>query len=461
MREGSSKAAPSSCSMCFHGFARRWGGDFPITIRISGFERESGGREVNDTQRLAPLLVDAGVDCFHVSGGVGDANITQIITGPEFSPGYNLAAATAIKQVVDVPVLVVGQIMDPAQADAIIREERADLIAMGRALLADPQLPNKAREGRVREINRCNLCQGCVDAMTTEFNGAGCSVNPRVGKEAEVPLEPAESSKNVVVVGGGPGGLAAAIYACERGHQVTLIEKQDELGGAFRYASTLFSKNQLFLDYLIARVNDLAIDLKLATEADATSVGALAPDAILVATGGRFLSPDIAGDDRSNVITGPGVIELVANARQGADLGVGDSIAIVGANLIGLELAEYLSKQGRRVHVIEPSRRVATPAGKKRRSDHCKQLDVLGIPLNTGVGVKEITADGVALTIESGNESFLKADTVIVVGQPEADGRLLENCQALAPQVLAIGDSSGFGLSKKAVAEALQAAYAI
>ena len=109
------------------------GDDFPITVRVSGFERASGGREINDTQRLAPLLVEAGVDCFHVSGGVGDANITQIITGPEFGAGYNVAAATAIKQVVDVPVLVVGQNMDPVQADAIIAEGRADLVAMARA----------------------------------------------------------------------------------------------------------------------------------------------------------------------------------------------------------------------------------------------------------------------------------------------------------------------------------------
>jgi 2,4-dienoyl-CoA reductase (NADPH2) len=440
------------------------GGDFPITVRISGFERESGGREVNDTQRLAPLLVEAGVDCFHVSGGVGDANITQIITGPEFSAGYNVAAATAIKQVVDVPVLVVGQNMDPALADDIVREDRADLVAMGRALLADPQLPNKAREGRLREINRCNLCQGCVDTMTTEFNGAGCSVNPRVGKEAEFPLAPAETSKKVVVVGGGPGGMAAAMYACERGHRVTLIEKQDELGGAFRFASTLFPKNQLFLDYLVNRVTDLPIDVQLGAAADTATIQALAPDAIVLATGGRFLSPDIPGDDGANVITGPGVIELVAKAREGgeaADLDVGHSVAIVGANLIGLELAEYLASSGRRVHVIEPSRRLAMPAGKKRRSDHCKQLDALGIPLNTGIAVKEITKAGVTLVVEGGREKSLAADTVIVVGEPQADSSLLERFGSLAPEVHAIGDSGGFGLSKKAVGEALQIAYGI
>ncbi|MFP6639979.1 MAG: NADH:flavin oxidoreductase, partial [Myxococcota bacterium] len=185
------------------------GPDFPITIRLSGFERESGGREVSDSQRLAPLLVEAGVDCFHVSGGVGDSNTTQIITGPEFDRGYNVAAATAIKQVVDVPVMAVGQNMDPVFIESLIKEDRVDMVALARALLADPEFPRKTREGRTQEINRCNLCQGCVDIMTSEFNGAGCSINPRVGREGEFPLEETRNPKKVLVVGGGPGGMAA------------------------------------------------------------------------------------------------------------------------------------------------------------------------------------------------------------------------------------------------------------
>lgn len=437
------------------------GDDFPITVRISGFERESGGREINDTQRLAPLLVAAGVDCFHVSGGVGDANITQIITGPEFAPGYNVAAATAIKQVVDVPVLVVGQNMDPVEADKIVAEGRADLIAMGRALLADPQLPNKAREGRLREINRCNLCQGCVDAMTTEFNGAGCSVNPRAGKEEEFPLERAAVSKKVAVVGGGPAGLAAAMYASERGHTVTLIEKEAELGGAFRWASVLFERNQLFLDYLANRVADLPVEVMLETEANETTLEELGPDAIILATGGRFASPAIPGDQARHVISGSGVIDLVRRASADKDLGVGKKVAVIGANLIGIELAEVLALSGRNVHLIEPSSRMATPAGKKRRSDHAKHLDTLGVPVNTGVGVKEITATGVTLDLGSGRESEVRADTVIVVGYPEADSTLADKVQNLAAEVHSIGDATGFGLSKKAVQEALAIAYGI
>ncbi len=440
------------------------GSDFPITVRLSGFERQSGGREINDSQRLAPLLVKAGVDCFHVSGGVGDANITQIITGPEYGTGFNVAAATAIKQVVDVPVLVVGQNMDPHEANRIIEEGRADLIAMARAMLADPQLPNKIKQGRLREINRCTLCQGCIDTMTTDFNGAGCSINPRVGKELEFPHALADVAKKVVVIGGGPGGMAAAMYACERGHQVTLLEREQELGGRFRWASTLFPRNQLFLDYLIQRVTDLPIDILLGTEANETTIRELEPDDIVVAIGGRFSAPEIPGDQESHVITGSAVLDLVARARNAdpaSDLGIGESVAIIGANLIGIELAEFLASRGKRVHLIEPSRRLATPAGKKRRADHCVQLDRLGVPVNTGVGVKGITKRGVELQLDAGRESLVEADTVIVVGQPQANSELADKLEGLAEHVHAIGDTTGFGLSKKAVQEALEVAFGI
>ena len=359
------------------------------------------------------------------------------------------------------PVLVVGQNMDPVQADAIIAEGRADLVAMARALLADPQLPNKSREGRLREINRCNLCQGCVDIMTTQFNGAGCSINPRAGKDAEFPLAKAEVAKKVAVVGGGPAGMAAAVYASERGHEVTLIEKEHELGGAFRWASTLFPKNQLFLDYLANRVADLPVDLRLGTEANETSLKELGADTIILATGGRFASPEIPGDDAQHVIAGKGVLDLVKRISDGGQLAVGERIAVIGANLIGIELAELLAGRGKRVHLIEPSSRMATPAGKKRRADHCKNLDSLGVPVNTGVGVKEITADGVTLELASGRESLVPADTVIVVGYPEADGAFADSVQNLAANVQSIGDATGFGLSQKAVQEAMEVAYAI
>lgn len=448
------------------------GDDFPITVRLSGFERQSGGREIDDTQRLAPLLVNAGVDCFHVSGGVGDGNITQIITGPEYGRSYNLAAARAIKQVVDVPVMLVGQNMDPVHAESIVADGGVDIVAFGRALLADPELPRKAKAGRLREINRCTLCQGCVDIMQTEFNGAGCVVNPRVGKEREYPLEKAAAAKRVLVVGGGPGGLATAVFAAERGHNVTLVEKAAELGGRFRLASTLFPSNQLHLDYLLARIEDLSVDVRLGEAVNDALVKAVGPDAIVVATGGRFESPTVVGDDGAHVVTGQAVVALLEGLRKGAaeagdaDVkakakGVGDRVAIIGANLIGVELAEHLARLGKRVSVLEPSRRFAMPAGKKRRGDHSGRLDAAGVSVNTGIEVKRVTGEGVLIAAAGGVERVVVADTVIVVGQPEAEPNMADRMRSFGAEVHQVGDVSGFGLSQKAVREALAVAWGL
>lgn len=437
------------------------GPDFPITLRISGFEKESGGREINDTQRLAPLLVEAGVDCFDVSGGVGDANITQIITGAEYRPGYNLAAAIAIKQVVDVPVMVVGQNMDPAFAESVLQDEKADVIAMGRALLADPDFANKAKQGKVFDINRCTLCQDCIDSMMTEGKGVRCAVNPRCGREEELVLKPTSAKKKVLVIGGGPGGLAAARKAYDRGHDVTLMEKQEQLGGAFRWASQVFPTNQVFLDYLIYQVKSSPIEIRLGQEADEMSIKELAPDSIIVATGGRAEVPEIVGGDMPHVISGGGVQAFIAKSQgvaDGADLDLPGPVAIIGANLIGMELAEFIARRGGDVRLLEPSRRLAVPAGKKRRGDHSKRLDILGVSVNTGVTVQEITKEGVKIQIADGSEHLVKAGTVFVVGELVADARVVDALQGAAAEVIGIGDCTGFGLSKKATTDAMTVA---
>lgn len=443
------------------------GESFPITIRISGFERQPGGREIDDSQRLAPLLVEAGVDCFHVSGGVGDGNITQIITGPDYRPGYNLSAARSIRQMVDVPVMVVGQNMDPYYASQIVEEGEADIVAMGRAFLADPALPQKIRNDEIEEIIPCTLCQGCVDIMQTEFNGAGCVVNPRAGKEREYPIETASESKRVVVVGGGPGGLASAIYATERGHSVTLLERDHELGGRFRLASTVFPGNQKHLDWLVRRVESLGVEVLLQKEANPAAVEALKPDAVILAMGGRYECPDFEGDSLEHVMTGLAVLNLLNQLRDQIqrkaplDAAVGDRVVVLGGNLIGVELAEYLGRLGKRVSLIETGRRFAVPAGKKRRGDHASRLDAARVSVNTGVDVKGILPEGVVITGSGPEDRIIPADTVLIVGQPVADPAVVESFEGIADSVQTVGDLGGFGLSLKSVREAIDAAYSI
>jgi 2,4-dienoyl-CoA reductase (NADPH2) len=255
------------------------------------------------------------------------------------------------------------------------------------------------------------------------------------------------------------------MYARQRGHRVTLFEKEAELGGLFRLAAIAFPGDQLFLDWLTAEVERLEVDVRLGVEADLETVQALEPDAVIVATGGRFESPALPGDDAEGVVKGRGALDLIARIRDGAapeTLRLGEKVVIVGANLIGIELAELLARRGKRVHLLEPSGRFAMPAGKKRRGDHAKSLDRLGVVVNTGVSIEAVRPDGVLIHTGEGRAAKLVAGSVVIVGQPVARADdAPDGFGALGANAFEIGDRTAFGLSAKAAAEGLRAAYAI
>ncbi|MAE93201.1 MAG: NADH oxidase, partial [Deltaproteobacteria bacterium] len=286
------------------------GEEFPVTLRISGYERVPGGRSLDDSQRIAPRLAEAGVDAFHVSGGVIDRLTTQMVTGSRYGAAHNLAAAEAIKQVVDVPVMTVGRIHDPELAERILAEGRADLVAMGRPLLADAELPDKARAGRLGELRRCISCQSCIDSMET--GRMGCAVNAFTGREQELDVAPAQHPKRVVVIGGGPAGMEAARVAAQRGHRVALYEGQARLGGALRLAAAVHADNEPFLDYLLAEVERLDVEVHLGSTLTPEAIVALGADAVIVATGGRVVTPQLPGSGLPHVLTGPLLRELLA-----------------------------------------------------------------------------------------------------------------------------------------------------
>ena len=182
---------------------------------------------------------------------------------------------------------------------------------------------------------------------------------------------------------------------------------------------------------------------------------------IIVATGGLFESPHIEGDDAEHVIRGSELIRWLDETRSKGDHALGKKVVIIGAELIGLELAGYLAEKGHRVHIVEPSGRMATPAGQKRRGVHAVQLDRLGGPINTSVGIQKITEEGVLLELESGFQKLVKADNIFVIGHPEANPQAATPFEGLASQILSVGDATGFGLCKKAFADALTTVYEI
>ena len=288
------------------------GSDFPVTLRVSGHERVAGGRPSYELARVAPRLVAAGVDAFHVSGGVIDRYVTQMVNGADDGDAVNVGAASAVREVVDVPVIAVGRIHDPVLAEQILADGRADFVAMGRPLLADPDLPRKLAAGTPERVRRCISCENCIDAMELRFS-VDCAVNARTGREGELTLAPATTPRHVVVVGGGPAGLEAARVAAERGHRVTLLERSDRLGGALVRAVLVHPDNGPFLDWLLAEVAGQRVDVRLGVTATAELVADLAPDAVVVATGGRVVYPGLPGADlphvvRSQSLDGPSAV---------------------------------------------------------------------------------------------------------------------------------------------------------
>ena len=425
------------------------GPDFPITLRISGYERVAGGRPSYETALVAPLLVEAGVDAFHVSGGVIDRLVTQMVTGAAYGEGPNVAAAAAVKEVVDVPVIAVGRLHDPVLAEAVLADGRADFVALARPLLADPALPLKlATGGRVR---RCISCENCIDSLEERL-ATDCAVNPLTGREHELLPLPVARRRHVVVVGGGPGGLDAGRRAAAQGHRVTLLESHDELGGRFRHAATAHPANAPFLDWLIAEVADADIDVHLSTVATPDGVAALDPDVVVVATGGMSMVPE-AGQDRPHVTTINDVLR---------DRPVGHKVCVVGGTLPGVAVAGHLAAAGHRVSLLEPGPELAPEVGPKRRTEELDELDRLGVAVHVGTTVAGYTDDGLEFTPQGGRARAMRADTVVVTGWFEPDLRLHDAIAARLPDidVYAVGDCRGYGLVRQATEDAARAAFA-
>lgn len=469
------------------------GDALPITLRISGYERVAGGRPMFETAQVAPQLVAAGVDAFHVSGGVIDRLVTGMVNAADDGDAVNVGAAAAVKQAVDVPVIAVGRIHDPARAEQILADGRADFIAMGRPMLADPDLAAKVAAGQAHRVRQCISCENCIDAMEIRFS-VDCAVNPRAGKERELAVHTAARPRRVVVVGSGPAGMEAARVAAERGHRVTLFERNDQTGGALLWASILHPENEPFLRWLRAEVRDSSVRIELGHEVSADDIAALRPEAVVVANGGRMELPRIPGDRLPHVQSGPALRELLAGhaapgqpgwqrlgarvlggwrqrlvrpatvrAASRAWLPLGHRVTIVGADLVALELAEFLAARGRLVSVLEPGKAIAPEVGNKRRTEHMDRLDRLGVTVHVRAAVDQIVDDGVVFTPAGGTSRRLAADSVVVAGTPQPNTELYEKLAAALPDVpvFAAGDCTGLGLIQKATEDGARAACAI
>lgn len=425
------------------------GEDFVLSLRITGDELLEGGLTNEDMQEIARLSTESGkIDILNVIGSTGETEWHQGLTVPSmnYQPGLFTGFAGAIRSHlqdngIDVPVLPVGRIVHPAQAEQILAEGQADFVGMNRAIIADPELPKKAKNGELEDIRLCmGANEGCIGRIYIGKTMV-CVQNPVIGNEVELATyDPASESKHVVIVGGGPAGLEAARTAAKIGHKVTLLEKEDVTGGQIRIAQKAPNRDAYgsSVDWLLGQAQKLGVDIQTGHEATVDSVLALNPDAVIIATGstGRLL--DLPGNDNDFVVIARDVIAGKAT--------VGDKVLFVDEHhhQEGLSVAEYIAAQGKEVTVVSREWMAGLEIDGTLRPDLYARLDTLGVQVNNITNAKAINPDGSVVL-----ENFLSHrewttepyDTVVVAAKGVANDSLWHELKGKVDELHCIGDA--------------------
>lgn len=429
------------------------GPGFPIEFRMSGSELFEGGYTLEEGIKIAQGVEDL-VDLIHVSAGSYQFGFS--ITHPSMfrEHGCNVYLAAEIKKHVKKPVATIGGLNDPAQMEEIISNGKADVVEMARALLADPQLPNKVMANRDDEIIRCLRCFTCM-AERPATGTRRCTVNPLIGRECEgMEVLPAARPKKVVVVGGGVGGMQAALTAAQRGHRVVLFEASDELGGILKGERALPFKYEMYqLGLTLARlIEKEGVEVRLSTRATASLVEAEAPDALIVAAGSSPIIPPIPGMDGEQVI-------VVNNYYLEKDR-VEDTVVVLGGGLAGCECAVHLGMEGKNVHLVEMRDKLAVDCNIRHRPILMKEVEKY-TTVHTGCQGLKITPEGLICRNAAGEEELIPGKTVICAVGQRSNRAAADELRACAPFVREIGDCVRPGNITNAVYQAYHAALDI
>ena len=407
-------------------------GDFPIIFRFTADELIEGGITLDDSKFYCPRLEEAGVDAFHVSGGSYDAPWGF---GPTFDLpfGMHLHAGEEIKKVVNVPIITVGRII-PELAKEIIESGKADIVAIGRPLIADPEWPRKVLEGRLEDVRPCTYCNSGDMGNIFKQLPITCQVNPDVGKEAKKMLKPTESPKSVMVIGGGPAGMEAAWVAATRGHHVTLFEKEDKLWGQMKFGSLPEFKSEYrkYLRWIERKIHDLGVEVKTGVEVTKSLVSRSKPDVVIVATGAQPSLPEIAGIDSKNVATAS---DVLSGSKQ-----LGDDVIIAGGGDVGCEVAWWLSEQGKRVTIVEQLGAVAMDLNDVSKAYLTKKLKDLGVKIMVNSFIEKITNKGVVVIDKTWKRKLIECGCIVVALGSKSNTALLDELKGEIANLYAVGD---------------------
>ena len=417
------------------------GPDFPLSFRFSADEFVPGGLKLEDSRKIARMVEAAGIDVMHVSAGIYES-MPIILEPMRFAEGWRAYLAEEIRKTVNIPVITVGVIRTPEVAEKILREGKADFVAVGRTLIADPHWAKKAKEGREEDIRKCISCNiGCIGGYVFNDRYMRCTVNPVVGHErfeGWAELKPAERKKNVMVAGGGPGGMEAARVASLRGHNVTLYEKENELCGQLKIAALGPGKDKLnfIREYYASQLPKAGVRIELGKKVDESLVRDVKPDVLIIATGAEPLIPDIPGIDGGNVSPAWDVLSGKAKVP-------GDNVVIAGGGLVGCETALFLSREGRKITIIEMLEELAVDMEPITRFDLLTELlPKAGVRALTRRVIAQISEKGVTVLDPFQRKTLIEADSVINAMGAKSVENLEEKVKEFVPEVFVIGDGS-------------------
>ena len=467
---------------------KKAGLDFTYTCRLSGADLLEGGYTVEDTVKMAQMLEKAGIHEIDVMSGWHNATVPIIQTDvPQGAWAY---LAESVKRAVNIPVAAGTQIQDVLIAERVLAQGKADLIYMARALLADPELPNKAKEGRIDDIRPCMNCCRCIEA--SDAPPVYCSVNARLGREWEYPTETIpKTSKRVLIIGGGPAGIEAAEIAALKGHKVTLCDQGPRLGGTLVLASVTNKRIGNVVKYLDRQVRRSSIELRLNTKVTSAYVDEFKPDVLVLALGGSATALDVSVSKAANVLDNHDVKEIfsghpITKGRFGQRLlsrfaalfvryfyepslirwllkfnyPFKERVAIIGGSFAGCELGVTLSGRGKKISIIEESKRIGADIGMVHRWVWMKQLREAGAKLVTEAKVVEITEKGVVIS-KAGSTELVEADTIVFASGLKPNNKLAAQFSGKAPVTYLVGDCTEPGKLLEATASGFLAGQKI